>query len=469
MNRYKKLASDTFLMALGNFASRTLVFFLLPLYTYVLTAEEYGIADLFTTTTSLLIPILTVAISESTFRYAFDVNLDQNKNLMCSFLILGSSIIFIIPVTYLLGLWNSVFWGYPYLFIFLFLSNAFNLCLVNYSRGTDHIRIFVWSGIIYTITLTLLNILFLLFLSMGLVGYLVAAIAAFSASSLYVFVSLKGWRVLKLQYIDFSLLKEMLRYSTPMVFSTTAWWVMNSIDKYMLIDYFGLNISGLYGVAQKIPTILTVISSVFIQAWQISAISVHGEKDSSEFYTNVYNVYETLLYIIAGILIVSVKPLSSVLFQKEYYEAYVFTPFLILSSIFACLSSFLQSSFIAAKRSDMLLYSTLLGALCNIIANIFLMVKFGPVGAAIATFIGFSITWLLRYFSSLKYEKITKNWFTSAANILLLSSQAILITYNVKYNMIYACSLLCVLLLLNNKIVKSLSLIILKRLKNVSI
>ncbi len=46
MNRYKKLIKNTALITVGNFASKLLTFFLLPLYTAILTTAEYGVADL---------------------------------------------------------------------------------------------------------------------------------------------------------------------------------------------------------------------------------------------------------------------------------------------------------------------------------------------------------------------------------------------------------------------------------------
>ena len=46
MDKYKKLISNTFIFAVGTFSSKLLVFLLMPLYTRVLTPEDYGVVNL---------------------------------------------------------------------------------------------------------------------------------------------------------------------------------------------------------------------------------------------------------------------------------------------------------------------------------------------------------------------------------------------------------------------------------------
>ena len=86
-SRYKKLFSDTAAFTISNCASKILVFLLIPLYTSVLTAEEYGIADLITNTVNVLYPLLTLCIMEATLRFAFDSGTSKEEVLFNSLLI----------------------------------------------------------------------------------------------------------------------------------------------------------------------------------------------------------------------------------------------------------------------------------------------------------------------------------------------------------------------------------------------
>ena len=72
MNRYQYLIKNIGVLTLSNFATKLLSFFLVPLYTNVLTTTEYGTYDLFHTTISMLVPILTLNIQESVLRFALE-------------------------------------------------------------------------------------------------------------------------------------------------------------------------------------------------------------------------------------------------------------------------------------------------------------------------------------------------------------------------------------------------------------
>ena len=447
MNRYKKLVSDTVLMTIGNFSSKVLVFLMLPIYTYVLSTEEYGVADLFLTTVNLLVPILTFSITDATFRYTFDTNVDQRKNISNSLFCICSSVVLLGPILFILSLWNDSFGKYALFFVFLYLFNALNTCLNNYVRGTDRIKLFVGSSFVYTLLLVFFNILFLTVIRIGLYGYLTAMILAYAGSSIFMLILLKSWKIVRIRYIDIKLFREMIEFSIPMIFSTTAWWAMNSIDKYMLIGWYGIETSGLYVVAQKLPTIISVLSNIFVQAWQISALNAHGEKDSDKFYTNVYRVYEVGLVSTASLIILFTKPLATIMFQKDYYSAYIFAPILLLSGVYSCLSTFLQSPFVAAKKSRTLLTTTLVGLLFNILGNAVFLNIMGPMGATYATMIGFCITWLMRLFMSRAFVKIGVDWFRTIVTMILLFIEAILISYDVQYNILFS-SIICVLILL---------------------
>ena len=68
-NKYSRLAKNTAIFAVGNFGSKVLTFLIVPLYTYVLTTEEYGKIDLFTTTAGLILPLVTLSIQEAMLRF----------------------------------------------------------------------------------------------------------------------------------------------------------------------------------------------------------------------------------------------------------------------------------------------------------------------------------------------------------------------------------------------------------------
>ena len=69
---YKYLLKNIGLLTLSNFGTKILLFLLLPLYTSILTVEEYGLYDFINTTIILLIPVLTFNISEAVIRFLLE-------------------------------------------------------------------------------------------------------------------------------------------------------------------------------------------------------------------------------------------------------------------------------------------------------------------------------------------------------------------------------------------------------------
>lgn len=74
MNCYQTLAANTALMSIGTFGSKLLVFLMVRFYTGYLTPAEYGTADLITQTANLLIPLVSLDITDGVFRFAADRN-----------------------------------------------------------------------------------------------------------------------------------------------------------------------------------------------------------------------------------------------------------------------------------------------------------------------------------------------------------------------------------------------------------
>ena len=76
MNREKQLVKNTVIITIGKICTQMISFFLLPLYTSILTTEEYGVVDLLNTLVSLFIPIVTFQIEQAVFRYLINTRND---------------------------------------------------------------------------------------------------------------------------------------------------------------------------------------------------------------------------------------------------------------------------------------------------------------------------------------------------------------------------------------------------------
>ena len=87
MNKYKKLLSNSLVFTIGNLGSKLLVFLLVPLYTYAMTPQEYGMADLYQTTANLLLPLITMNVFDATLSFAMEKSMTKESVLTNSLVV----------------------------------------------------------------------------------------------------------------------------------------------------------------------------------------------------------------------------------------------------------------------------------------------------------------------------------------------------------------------------------------------
>ena len=446
MDKYRKLASDTFLFAISSFASKILIFILLPLYTGILSTSEYGTVDLLTNIVNLIYPLLTLSIVESTLRFAFDQDVKKNEILSVSltFIFLSTLFLFIFtPMSYIFGETINKYWIE---FILLFLGTSLQNCFSFYCRGINKIKLFATQGVLQTIITVTLNLILLLVFNMGIMGYLISTISAYYITVIYIIIKGEFWKEICGFKLNKSLMYDMLKYSIPLVPSGISWWISSSADKYFIIGILGLGASGIYSVAHKIPSMFSVITDIFNKAWQISAIGTIEDKNSDVFYSDIYRYFTLLCIGTCSILMLLAEALGKVLFLNEYFIAWTYVPPLLISTLFSSLSGFLASVFISVKKTKMIFYSTLIGAFINIILNYSFIKTFGIMGASYSTMVSFIVVWIIRLFSSKKIMNIKVKFFKTSISMTLLIIEGLIMCNEIKLK--YFISIILILLII---------------------
>lgn len=447
----KRLFADTGLFALSSFGSKFLVLFLAPLYTYVLSTEEYGTADLIQTTVTFLYPLLTLSISEAVLRFAMDKGTNRSEILNTGLLFVASSSV-LLACAYPIGV-RILPDLQPFWFAFDAYYLLYNLrdCFGNYVKAIGKTKTFAFMGILHTCVLLCCSMLFLLVFHLGLKGYIASILFSTAVASVYLFVGGEIYKEIAHLRVDRHLGKEMLRYSLPLIPTLLSWSINTNIDKYMIISMYGIGASGIYSIAHKIPSILTMILNVFLQAWQLNAISIRNEEGEETYYNGVYSATKTVCTILCIVLIPFSKILTKLLFSSAYFEAWRYMPMLILSALFSALSGFLAAPFRAYKDSAGLFISVGIGAVANIALNALLLPTLGVIGAAIATAISFMIVWCIRMHTVQKHVRIHRQWREWLVYAILFGMSAVLIwEVPYAYCVFAAGSTVCVLLLKRN-------------------
>ena len=153
------------------------------------------------------------------------------------------------------------------------------------------------------------------------------------------------------------------------------------------------------------------------------------QRNLKDSLSDIFSKLTTLMILTVSILLVINKPLAHVLFSKEFYQAWQIVPLLLMAAVMHAYSEFYGSIYTSSYKTRFLVYSTILGSVINIVLNLLLIPRFGAMGAAVATVIGYFVIWISRVFNSRRIMKIRINWKRDIIAYTLIIIQ-IFIAYN---------------------------------------
>lgn len=435
-NRY--LAKNIIIFAVGNIGTKIINFLLVPFYSYVLSTEEYGTVDLIFTVFSIVVPVLTLNICEAVQRFSMDENADHRLVFTNSVLVNIGGFIFgllVIPISYLFFKEVDISL-LIYLYIFSYSSY---LTLSFFLRGREELLKYSLCSIFLTLLLCCLNILFLVVLKTGIKGYISAYALSYLIMSFIVLVLGKQWRFFNSKSINKSFVKKLVKFSIALVPNSLLWWIVNSSDRLMVTGMCGISMNGLYAMSYKIPSLLSVGTTIFMQAWGFSAVKESEATTDTSYQRDVFKKFLSIVSIFAIFIILALKPAVTLLLSDAYYDSWKFSPFLVLGFVFVSLASFAGTTYYVEKDSLRQMYSAIVGAILNVVLNFALIPTLGANGASIATCISYFMIFIYRLIDTKKKVNLE---FGSTHNIIML--------------ILVALSVMCVYL--NNFLVSEISL-----------
>ena len=398
--KYKRLANNTLLFAFSNFSAKLLSIVLQPYITFAMgQVEEVGITKLVQNIGSLLIPLVSMGVSYAIIRFGLDEKVKKGAVFTDGLLTILTGFV-IMLCCYPLLRFIPLFAEYaPFLYVHVLVSCLRTWC-TQFVRSRQLNRLVAVDGVLCSATNLGFMILFLSGMHMGASGYILAIICSDALSALFVFLVAGLRRYLHVKSFNKELWGRMMRYALPMVPAQISFWIINASDLFfvqaMCEGYEGQTgeyWTGLLGVGYFLPTILTVLGTIFYEAWQLSAVT--EEKGRAAFFSRVFAVYQALLFCCCSGIILLCRPLMF-MFKANFYDAWQFVPMLTLATLFNCFNQFLNSIYMVEKRSTLSLYTMLAGAIANAGLNWALIPLMGPNGATLASLISYFLVFLLR-------------------------------------------------------------------------
>ncbi|MBQ8781816.1 MAG: polysaccharide biosynthesis protein [Oscillospiraceae bacterium] len=452
MNKYKKLAGNTLIFALGSFGTKLLSFIMIRFYTGCMTTDQFGDADILYQTGNLIYPIITLSMADALIRFGLDKAYDKKKIYTAAVTAtLGGTVLLAIfmPLICTVEFYKS--YG-VLLYVFCFFS-AFKQLTASFIRARGLVKLYAVDGIMSMLINVISNIVLLRFFNMGVTGYILSIIISDVLSLAGLVVIAELYKFVDFKLLNKQLLKEMIKYSAPLIPTYILWWVTSASDRWFVKAMVSDHDNGIYSAAYKIPSLLLFVTTIFYQAWQMSAIENKDDNGLAKFYSRVYSAYSSLLFIAAAGLIMLVKPLSQILLdndpEKNYLFSFHYTPILIIAMVFQCLCQFLSSIYNVRKKSANSFYTSSVAAVVNIILNMLLIPNLKVYGAAIATAAAYFACYMVRIFDTRSYIKFKVSYFKLFVNLVVICYMALVAITEPKMQYLQLISLFIITVIFN--------------------
>lgn len=445
MNKKKQFAKTTLIIFFGRVCTHLISFFLLPLYTSYLIKEEYGLVDFIQTYVTLFVPIITLELEMSIFRFLIDSRgKDKDTNILISsnFYILGLSLVLFSIIYFIVICFVNV----PFRFVIWIdvivcvLSGNF----LQIARGLGKTLDYSISCILTGITTVVSNIILICHFGMQAEGMIISMALANFVCSLYLFIRLRLVDKINFKLVDFKLLKEMYKYSIPLVPNSISWWIVNVSDRSIITFIMGTGANGLYAISNKFPTIISSLTGIFNLSWSESTALHIDSPDRDGFFSDIANMIMKLFTALGVGMIACLPFVFPIMINSDYKEAYLYIPPLIIGTIFNVSLCLYNQIYLAKKLSKQVAFTTIIGAIINIVINVLLIKRIGLFAAAISTAISYAVMALYRHFDLKKYMTIKYEKGLFIKTIIIFSIAIISYYYNHLISNIVVLILVCI-------------------------
>lgn len=407
MNRNKELVKNTIIIAIGRIFTQFISFLLLPVYTHYLSTAEYGTFDVIITCTGLIAPILSLQLERAIFRFLVDARNDkqlQEKVLSTTFVTIIPPIILTLAVMPILGLaFNLAYWQYIALII---VSAIISNIALQIPRGLGNNIHYSVGSMVVGITNGLISIVSVVFLHSGIIGILIANIVAHCAGVIYIFIATKMYKQIKFSRRDKKTLKELLRFSIPMIPNDICYWVISISDRILIFMFLGDAANGIYAASVKFPTLLVTVYNMFNLSW-METVSAHiNDVDAKQYLSKTYNTIVKLFAFICMLAIAVTPFIFNIVVGENFAESYQYIAVLIFGAFFNIIVGMLGSIYIGYKKTKEMAKTTMMAAIINIITNLAFIKFIGIWAAVFSTLAAYGIVTFLRLISIQKTVKI---------------------------------------------------------------
>lgn len=460
----------------GNAVVLILGLISVPVITRVLSTEEFGRTSLFSSTVSIIYICAILGLDQSYIRYYYRENVDR-RELFKQCLWPPLVLILILAVVYFAfsGFFNNILFernglditllvvGYTITSVFerfLFLNIRMD------QRGKLYSNLNILSKVLYIAFIFLFVYILGDDFRVGLYA-LTLPLVIVTGGLLIKFV-LDGRKAIKEPHNLTT--KELLTYGIPFVPMLLMEWLLSSMDRWSIRIFRDFSETGIYASAMQIMTILLTLKITYVAFWSPIAMEKY-EKEPEDtvklFFADMFQKVQ-FLCLLAAFLLTCCRGIIVLFLGPNYRSANRIIPFLSLMPILSILFEMTGQGIKFKKKPIYFNYASLAAIVCNLVGNTLLVPVLSGVGAAIATAATYVVYFAIGTYFAQKCYPVKYDYKRFIVGLILYAGYAAFatITETEWHNVVLGAVLICVIMILNKNVVKSLFGYVMDLLKN---
>lgn len=422
MSREKTLFKNTLIITIGKICTQLITFFLLPLYTAILSTEEYGTVDLLNTLVSLLLPIVTFQVEQAVFRNLIDnrENEDEKKKIISTgiFSVILQCIIYICIFFLISPFFEN---QYKYFLATNVIAYIFASLTQQMARGLGKNTHFAIGSFLSAFTTIIFNLLFLVVFKFGAYGMLMANMLGQIICTIYNIISLKLYKYISISEFKKAILMKLWKYSLPLIPNAISWWVFNASDRVVVSGILGVAQNGILSAAHKFSNVFITLYNIFNLSWT-EMVSLHiGDSDAKEFLNKMTNMMLRFFTAMAVGIIACMPFVYPIMINEKFSDGYNLVPIMMLGCIFNVVVGLISTIYVAKKNTKAIANTSIVSAVINITVNLCLIKFIGLYASTIANLTAYFVMSVYRLYDlKKKYFEIKIDRTFIIATILVL-------------------------------------------------
>lgn len=402
-NKQLQFIKGSVILIVSNLVLKGINFFLLPLYTKYLSPSELGISDTITSLTSVIFPLLVMGLDSAFSAFYYDQRNEEYQNKIFNTVTFSLAIASIVPViiaffskylsTFLFG--SN---GYGFLISVALVSVTMNLWYLPFSlliRMQNRMVLFSIINIVASLTMIGLNILLLSVCHVGVYALIVST-AVVQGIQIILYLCF-GKAKVHYKKSDKSLAKRMFKYALPLVPAILATWILNLSDRYLINYFCGESQVGLYGIAARFGTAISLFANGVYMAYTTYAYDKKDDNDAKQQYARILNAFVVLLLTVCLTVSFFGKEIIALMTESAYQCAYTMLIPLLFSQILYGINTIVGYALGFEKKSTYSFIATTAGAVINVVLNMIFIPQYGAVAAAYTTCFSFACMTAITY------------------------------------------------------------------------